>query len=84
MYETVAGIQIDEDRPGFENVILQPMPDRRFDWAEASVITKYGTVRSKWYYNENGEIHYEFDVPNSATLVLNGEEKWLCKGKYCF
>ena len=84
MYETVAGIRIDEEKPGFENVILEPVPDRRLDWAEASVVTKHGTVRSKWYYDENDNIHYEFDVPNTATIILNGEKKQVNKGRYCF
>ena len=84
MYETVAGIRIDEEKPGFENVILKPVPDKRLDWAEASVITKYGTVRSKWYYDKNDNIHYEFDVPNTATIIIDGNEKQVNKGRYCF
>ena len=60
------------------------MPDKRLAWAEASVITKYGTVRSKWYYDKNDNIHYEFDVPNTATIVIDGKEKQVNKGEYCF
>lgn len=83
MYETAAGIRIDEEKPGFENVILKPAPNKRIEWVEASVDTKFGIVRSKWYY-ENGKVHYEFDVPNSATLILNDEQMHLGRGKYIF
>ena len=84
MYETIAGIRIDEDKPGFENVILCPKTTEKLDWAEASIDTAYGIVRSKWY-RENGRTVYEFDVPNTATLKLPGEaEKILAKGSYRF
>ncbi len=84
LYDTVAGIKIDEDNPGFEKVILAPMPDKRLEWAEASVITKYGTIRSKWYYDKNDKIHYEFDIPVSARLIIDGNEKYLDAGKHFF
>ena len=34
-------------------------------------------------YDEN-DIRYEFDIPNTATIILNGEKKQVGKGKYCF
>lgn len=84
MYEFMCGIRIDENKPGFENVILAPIPDKRIKWAQATVDTKYGTVRSKWFYDDNENIHYEFDVPNTALFVSNGKEIKLDKGKYAF
>jgi len=83
LYETVAGIRIDEQNPGFETVILCPKPDRRLEWAEASVETKYGTVISKWQYHGES-VTYEFTVPNKAILRLGGQEIYLEKGKYHF
>ena len=84
MYENVAGIRIDEEKPGFENVILCPLITERLEWAEASIDTKFGTVRSKWTKDGNKTV-YEFDVPNTATLILpkSGEKK-LSKGSYKF
>jgi len=83
LYETVAGIRIDEQNPGFETVILCPKPERRLEWAEASVETKYGTVISKWQYHGES-VTYEFTVPNKAILRLGGQEIYLEKGKYHF
>ncbi len=71
-------------KPGFENVILQLVTNKRLDWAEASVLMKYGTVRSKWYYDKNNNIHYECDVPNTATIVVDGKEKQVNKDRYYF
>ncbi|MBR7133230.1 MAG: family 78 glycoside hydrolase catalytic domain [Clostridia bacterium] len=83
MYKVVAGIQIDENNPGFNNVILCPVTDDRLTFAEAIVETAYGTITSKWEI-KNGKTFYEFNVPNKATLILNGEIKELSKGFYKF
>ncbi len=83
MYEVCAGIGIDENAPGYKNVILNPITDSRLDFVKASIKTRYGTVCSKWV--RDGEtIRYEFDVPSTATLILNGKTKTLSKGKYIF
>ena len=83
LYEAVAGIKTDEKKPGFENVILCPKPDKRLEWAESAVETRYGTVKSKWQYN-GGSVEYEFTVPNKAVLKLNGKNIYLEKGRYKF
>jgi alpha-L-rhamnosidase len=83
MFEKLAGIGIDEENPGFENVILAPHPDKRLEWARASLDTKYGKVSSEWRINGDS-IDYEFTVPNKATLILDGEKRELEKGVYKF
>lgn len=83
LYETVAGIRVDEENPAFENVIFSPIPDRRLGWAEASVHTCYGEAYSKWSLCGD-QIVYECTVPNWGTLILNGETKILEKGTYQF
>lgn len=83
MYETICGIGIDEEAPGGENIILRPHPDKRLSWAKASIETNFGKVSSAWKYTDSG-IEYEFSVPNSAKLILNGEVKNLEKGTYKF
>ncbi len=83
MYKEIAGINIDENCPGFNNVVLKPVIDERLTFAEASVETVFGTVYSKWEV-ENGKTVYEFKVPNTATLILKGETKRLSKGEYKF
>ncbi len=81
LYETVAGINVDEAAPGFEHIILKPIADRRLDMAEASVDTRFGTIRSKWYKSGN-DICYEFDIPKPATFILGGKSIELEPGKH--
>lgn len=83
LYRDAAGIRIDEDKPGFEHIVLKPIPDSRLEYLEASIKTKFGIVRSKWYF-ENEKAHYEFDIPTKATVLIDEQEYELEKGKYVF
>ena len=83
LYGVAAGIQIDEAKPGFEHVILNPIVDTRFEFLEASIETKHGKVSSKWTI-DGGNIKYEFEVPNTATIIIDGQAKEVEKGKYTF
>lgn len=83
MYETMAGIKIDEKKVGFENIVLCPQTDDRLTWVEASVETVYGTIYSRWE-KLDGKIEYTFNVPNTAELHLNGEVIELGRGEHKF
>ena len=81
MYGVAAGIRIDESKPAFEHVILEPITDKRLGFVEASIDTKFGKVSSKWTFVEDA-IKYEFEVPNTATIILDGNSWEVTKGKY--
>lgn len=83
LYGDAAGIRTDDAQPGFSHIILRPQPDPRLEWLEASIDTKYGTVRSKWSF-ENGKAKYEFDVPTSATVTIEGKTFEVGKGNHRF
>ncbi len=74
MYGDIAGIKIDEGKPGFEHIIFEPVTDARLNFAKASIYTRRGLVKSEWK-RENGVSKYEFTVPEgaTATVILNGE-----------
>ena len=83
MYETVCGIRIDEDLPGFERVIICPKPDERLRWARASVDTRFGTIKSGWTYTD-GEIVYEFELPVPALVEIGDRQFELNAGKHTY
>ncbi len=68
MYDTIAGIKPDEDKPGFEHIILSPMADRRLGYAKASLKTKFGVIKSGWTL-EDEKLIYECDIPRNATFI---------------
>lgn len=83
LYETMCGIKVDEAKPGFERVVICPLPDRRLEWAKASLDTAYGKITSGWTY-EGNEIVYEFEIPVAATVELENEKFELEPGKYAY
>jgi len=83
LYGTAAGIRRVEENAGFEKIVIAPHPDKRLDYLEASIETKYGTVRSRWEYVD-GNVRYEIDTPSPATVVIDGEERQVEKGSYVF
>lgn len=79
MYRHVAGIEVDENAPGFARVILQPKPDTRTDaempagqerikWVRCHFDSPHGRIVSNWS-TENGFV-YEAETPVPATLYL--------------
>lgn len=46
IYEEAAGIK--PLTPGSEKVRIEPKPDKRLQWLEASIDTRHGRVSSRW------------------------------------
>ena len=85
MYGVMAGINTDENNPGFKHIIFKPVTDDRISYVTSSIETKYGTVGSKWMRN-NGKVSYTFDVPANctATVILNGNSTEIKEGRHTF
>ncbi len=69
MYGTMCGIKPDEEKPGYENIKIKPIPDARLDWANAMLDTKYGTVISGWEKVEGG-FKITVTIPAGATADI--------------
>jgi len=83
VYGVAAGIQTVESSPGFERIVIAPMPDKRLKWLSASIKTRYGMVISKWYYIDEVP-RYEITTPSSATIIIRNKSYEVGKGKYVF
>lgn len=85
LYGTVAGINPDENAPGFRHIVFQPVPDERLSFARASLETRHGLVEAGWK-RENGKIIYTFTVPQgcSASVRLGGESRETGPGTFTF
>ena len=83
VYIEACGIHTVEDKPGFEEVLISPIPTDKLDHLSARIDTKYGTVSSKWYHFE-GKVRYEITTPVNATIVIDGKEHKVAKGTYIF
>ncbi|MCQ2388755.1 MAG: glycoside hydrolase family 78 protein [Kiritimatiellae bacterium] len=74
IYRRAAGIAADPARPGFANVVMAPLPDKRLGFVKAEYRSRAGLVKSAWRY-EGDKWIWDFTVPEGATasVVLPGE-----------
>lgn len=83
VYEKAAGICLLEDAPGFEKVRIQPYPDRRLDWLEASIETRHGKIKSRWTH-VGEKTCYEIETAVPAEIVIGDMRKSVQPGIYTF
>ena len=80
MYGVAAGINTSEEKPGYEHIILKPMPSRQLSYVKASVDTRRGTVKSAWEINGDSVI-YRFTVPEGSTAeIILGDRRMNVSG----
>ena len=79
LYRYVAGINPDENRPGFKHILLNPNPDfrktlpegqKQITQADASYNSYYGIIRSAWKVESSGSVKYDISIPANTTATL--------------
>ncbi len=85
MYGVMAGIKTDENAPSYENIILEPIADKRLSYVKTLVDTKKGTVKSCWEI-QGDNIIYNFTVPEKSTadIIIDGNTHKVGGGEYTF
>ncbi len=85
LYGTVAGIETDEEHPGFEHIRFVPKTTDKLTFAKASLKTPYGVVASEWH-RDGDKVTYHFTVPSglSATAALGDKTVELGAGEHYF
>ena len=84
VYMVAAGINRCEEAPGFEKIVIEPHPDKRLGYLEASIETRKGRVKSKWTYEDEGFIRYEIETPTETEIIIGGEKRTVPAGEYMF
>ena len=69
MYRNIAGIAADPAKPGFRNIIMKPIPDKRLGSAKAEYRSRAGLITSAWRY-EGEKWIWDFTVPEGATATV--------------
>ncbi len=76
LYEEVAGIQIDPEKPGYKHIIIDPHPGGGLTRAQAHIDSMYGTVASKWELkNKTRTLSVTIPPNTKATITLPGAHK---------
>ena len=69
MYRTVAGINIDEEQPGYKKINIQPHLTDSLRFAAATLETYYGKVSSEWK-KDNRTTILNVEIPANTTAVI--------------
>lgn len=69
IYRAVAGIRIDEERPGYKHILIEPRPGGGLTYARASVESVYGRVASGWEI-ANGKMKLTVEIPANTTATV--------------
>ena len=83
LYSVAAGVQAVEEKAGFKEVVIAPVPDKRLGRINMSFDTAYGTIKSAWHY-EGDQVCYEITTPVNATIIIDGEKHFVKSGVYTF
>jgi alpha-L-rhamnosidase len=86
MYSVVAGIGIDESRPGYKHILIAPRPGGGLTFAKASVESVYGRVASGWEIRD-GRFELKIEVPANTTATVKmpgGKVEEVGSGKWEF
>lgn len=83
VYSVAAGINTVESAPGYEKILIAPVPDERLDWLQAKVETRRGLVSSKWSKEEDFW-RYEIITPVETTVIIDGVSHQVLAGTYYF
>lgn len=70
LFGTVAGIDTDEAEPGYKRIIIRPIPGGSLSFAEATLDSPYGEIRSAWSRQKDGGFVYEVTVPANASAQV--------------
>jgi len=69
MYRVMAGIDGDEEAPGYKHVLVQPRPGGGFTSVKASHETPYGKVASSWTLTD-GRFELAVEVPPNTRATV--------------
>ena len=68
LHKVVGGIRPLE--PGYSKVLFKPRPGAGISWANTSLTTPHGTVRSKWHLTDDGGLELTVTVPHGVTADI--------------
>lgn len=69
LYTSVAGLNIDEEQPAFKHSIIRPRIGGGLSFAEASHLSPYGEISSRWEV-EGKKVSLEVSIPANATATV--------------
>jgi len=70
LYREVAGIELDESKPGYKRIVIKPALCTALTWAEAELESMYGLIKSRWKREEAGDVNLAVTIPPNTTAKI--------------
>ena len=67
-YEDIAGIR--PEAPGYKVIRFEPNQTAQLEWADASMGSPYGTIKSGWKKQADGKLDWEIVIPGNASGLV--------------
>ncbi|MFA9391270.1 MAG: family 78 glycoside hydrolase catalytic domain [Prolixibacteraceae bacterium] len=86
LYRKLAGMQTDENQPGYKHIIFKPQPVGDVTWTKYYNNTAYGRAGIEWLI-ENEKLKVQVEVPVSCTasvILPNAKVEEVGSGVYTF
>ena len=75
MYQVLAGINYDEQQPGFKHIIIRPHFVKGLDWVSAEYRSVKGLIKSTWK-RKNNQVILNVQIPlNTTATVICGNKR---------
>ena len=68
-YQGIAGISPSAEKPGFKVIRFEPFLTQQLKWAEGTLQSKYGLIKSSWKW-QNNTFLWEIIVPSNSEGVV--------------
>jgi alpha-L-rhamnosidase len=69
LYRVVAGLDIDEQNPGYKHIMIRPHPGGELTYARARHNSLYGPIESGWSLSE-GKMTVDILIPPNTTATV--------------
>jgi len=69
LYTSVAGINRDENYPGYKRIIIKPHLTNKLSYAKASYLSPYGRIMSHWE-SDGKEVLLHLEIPANTTAEV--------------
>ncbi|MBQ2941150.1 MAG: family 78 glycoside hydrolase catalytic domain [Clostridia bacterium] len=87
IFGAAAGIRSLPDGAGYKHIEIKPCTDKRMGYVKYTMETRMGKLSSHWYYDLEGNVHFEFEIPEKSTadiILPDGRNYSVNGGKYSF
>lgn len=69
LYEDLAGIKTDPQKPGFKHIIMKPTPVGALQFVKASHQSPYGLISTEWH-REGQKFDWRIEIPANTTATV--------------